>query len=124
MAEPVTPRGTDAEADKGGGGGGRRKASAKASRPQDEIDALFDATLGKKVKKAELASNDKTGTGDKAESPSKSKAKEKEKDGDKKSRKRKKGEEDAVEDRDLSDVLGAIRSAPKEDKGPKRKRAH
>ena len=129
VAEPVTPRGTDAEADKGGGGGGRRKASsAKASRPQDEIDALFDATLGKKVKKAELASTDKIGTGDKEESPSKSKAKvkekEKEKDGDKKSRKRKKGEEGAVEDRDLSDVLGAIRSAPKEDKGPKRKRAH
>ena len=125
VAEPVTPRGTDAEADKGGGG--RRKASsAKASRPQDEIDALFDATLGKKVKKAELASADKTGTSDKVESPSKSKskAKEKEKGGDKKSRKRKKGEEGAVEDRDLSDVLGAIRSAPKEDKGPKRKRAH
>lgn len=126
VAEPVTPRGTDAEADKGGGGAGRRKASsAKASRPQDEIDALFDATLGKKVKKAELASADKTGTGDKVESPSKSKSKAKgEKDGDKKSRKRKKGEEGAVEDRDLSDVLGAIRSAPKEDKGPKRKRAH
>ncbi|RPD62032.1 ARM repeat-containing protein [Lentinus tigrinus ALCF2SS1-7] len=94
----------------------------KGKGKQDEIDALFDATLGKKVKKAELStstpeakpSKEDTGT------PAKSKSDK----GEKKSKKRKDRDEGGT-DRDLTDVLGAIRSAPKEDKGPKkRKKAH
>ncbi|TBU50501.1 ARM repeat-containing protein [Dichomitus squalens] len=116
-AVTATAQKTDADADRGGGG----KRKAKGSRPQDEIDALFDATLGKKVKKAELASVDKIKGKEDVESKSKSKTK----DGEKKSKKRKDEEEGAAADKDLSDVLGAIRSAPKDDKGPKkRKRAH
>ncbi|KAM5532714.1 hypothetical protein V8D89_013606 [Ganoderma adspersum] len=112
-------------------GKGKHKAG-----PQNEIDALFDATLGKKVKRAELAnaSADK-GQAENAESDlqgkerakQKHKSKTKEQDGDsskKKSKKRKDREEGAA-DKDLDVVFGAIRSAPKEDKGPKkRKRVH
>ncbi|RDX53030.1 ARM repeat-containing protein [Lentinus brumalis] len=94
-----------------------KKGKGKA-RPQDEIDALFDAKLGKKIKKAELATEDKP-----KEEPVGVKSSKDEK-GEKKSKKRKDREEGGA-DRDLADVLGAIRSAPKEDKGPKkRKKAH
>lgn len=99
--------------------------------PQNEIDALFDATLGKKVKRAGLAreGNEADAGNGLLEKGAKEKHKSKSKgqDGDlskKKSKKRKDREEGAT-DKELDDVLGAIRSAPKEDKGhKKRKRAH
>ena len=111
------------------------KGKHKAT-PQNEIDALFDATLGKKVKRAELAnaSADKgqaedTETdlqkGEEAKRKHKSKTKEQDGDSSKKKSKKRKEREEAAADKDLDDVLGAIRSAPKEDKGPKkRKRVH
>ncbi|KAI0829359.1 ARM repeat-containing protein [Trametes gibbosa] len=96
-------------------------------QPQDEIDALFDATLGKKIKKAELASAaqvpERVSTEEKAKRHS-GEGREKSEKGKGKSKKRKERDEGegTVEDRDLKDVLGAIRAAPKEDKGPKKKR--
>lgn len=96
---------------------GKRKA-----RPQDEIDALFDATLGKKVKKAELA-----GAEDGKEETNATHSKECGDDvkskGDRKSRKRKDREEGGAS-KDLEDVLGAIRSAPKDKGAKKKKRVH
>lgn len=110
----------------------KRKGKKKA---QDEIDALFDATLGKKVKKAELASvhqetkvqpEDEAGDDEgepKSKSGFKSKSKSKHKEpGDADKKKRKDRGEEGEGDRDLTDVLGAIRSAPKEDKGPKKRK--
>ncbi|KAI0643707.1 ARM repeat-containing protein [Trametes meyenii] len=103
----------------------RAETGKRKAHKQDEIDALFDATLGKKVKKAELAAPavDNEQETDKARV-------EKERGGEKgekakgKSKKRKEREE-GVEDRDLANVLGAIRAAPKDDKGSKkRKKAH
>ena len=96
---------------------------------QDEIDALFESTLGKAVKKADLAGPGEHKTKDQADSTSKSKSKDKDKlkdrggadKGEKKGKKRKEREEGGA-DKDLSDVLGAIRSAPKEDKGPKKRK--
>ncbi len=101
-------------------------------REQDEIDALFDATLGKKIKKAGLTSTaaaQEDGAAEvvagKATKHGEGDNKEKEAKGKGKSKKRKERDEgDDVEDKDLRDVLGAIRAAPKEDKGPKRKRGH
>ncbi|KAI0637703.1 ARM repeat-containing protein [Trametes polyzona] len=115
---------------------GKSKGKGKG-QPQDEIDALFDATLGKKVKKADLAGaapppGPDTGKAKSqgaeeekgAKEPAKEKEKEKGEKGKGKSKKRKERDGDAG-DRDLEDVLGAIRAAPKEDKGPKkRKRGH
>ena len=104
----------------------------KKAQPQDEIDALFESTLGKAVKKADLAGPGEHKTKDQEDGASKSKSKDKDKlkdrggadKGEKKGKKRKEREEGGA-DKDLSDVLGAIRSAPKEDKGPKKKkRAH
>ncbi|KAI0334862.1 ARM repeat-containing protein [Cubamyces sp. BRFM 1775] len=104
-----------------------KKAQGKQkARSQDEIDALFDATLGKKVKKAELASSAKEQAGIATQSyhTVSERSHEKEKRGKSKKRKEREDGGDAV-DRDLRDVLGAIRAAPKEDKGPKkRKRGH
>ncbi|CDO74124.1 hypothetical protein BN946_scf185043.g174 [Trametes cinnabarina] len=120
-AEDVSPKTAAA-----GKGKGRRKG-----QPQDEIDALFDATLGKKVKKAELASAAKEVAETRNDIVEKAKEvkekSEKEKGKSKsKSKKRKEREEgEEAVDKDLMDVLGAIRAAPKDDKGPKkRKRAH
>ena len=97
---------------------GKRRA-----QPQDEIDAVFDATLGKKVKKAELAAPDE-------DVSAKTKSKDKDRDTDsrkseKKKGKRKRDGEEGGANAGLEDVLGAIRAAPKEDKGQKkRKRGH
>ncbi|KAI0662958.1 ARM repeat-containing protein [Cubamyces menziesii] len=95
------------------------------AQPKDEIDALFDTTLGKKVKRAELASVAKekpdgvTRSGHAADG---GKDLEREKRRKSKKRKEREGSDNAV-DRDLKDVLGAIRAAPKAEKGPmKRKR--
>ncbi|OBZ71991.1 Nucleolar protein 9 [Grifola frondosa] len=73
----------------------------RKTRPEDEIDALFDATVGKKVKKGEL--------GEAAMLTKQATT----------------GKEDIAADKNLKDVLGAIRSAPKDDKGHrKKKRTH
>ncbi|KAI8985005.1 ARM repeat-containing protein [Trametes punicea] len=112
-----------------------RKGKTKrksAHQPQDEIDALFDATLGKKVKKAELVSaakelaESKEKSGDKVKGSKERSEKEEGEKGKAKSKKREVPEEgESAVDKDLKDVLGAIRAAPKEDKGPKkRKRGH
>ena len=97
----------------------------QGAQPKDEIDALFDTTLGKKVKRAELASVAKekpdgvTRGGHAADG---GKDLEREKRRKSKKRKEREGSDNAV-DRDLKDVLGAIRAAPKAEKGPmKRKR--
>ncbi|KAI0771524.1 ARM repeat-containing protein [Trametes elegans] len=92
---------------------------ARKAHSQDEIDALFEATLGKKVKKAELATANAT----EGDSHRKHEEKEKSEKGKSKSKKRKERDGES-EDRSLQDVLGAIRAAPKDDKGHKKKRTH
>ncbi|KAF8816519.1 ARM repeat-containing protein [Phlegmacium glaucopus] len=74
----------------------------RKSRPEDEIDALFNAKLGKRVKKAALSETTSTSDG-----PSKISA----------------VKEVAVgeEDKELEQVLGAIRLAPKDDGQSKKK---
>ncbi|KAH9894177.1 ARM repeat-containing protein [Cubamyces lactineus] len=99
------------------------------AQSQDEIDALFNATLGKKVKKAELVSVAK----EKIDSVTRNGhavdgGRHLEREKGRKGKRREERDEggNAVDvDKDLKDVLGAIRAAPKEDKGPKkRKRGH
>ncbi|KAL1937556.1 hypothetical protein VTO73DRAFT_13051 [Trametes versicolor] len=110
----------------------RSHKSKGKGKGQDEIDALFDATLGKKTKKAGLASTAPAqedgateAAAGKAKKHREGDHKEKEAKGKGKSKKRKERDEgDDAEDKDLKDILGAIRAAPKEDKGPKRKRGH
>ncbi|KAF9563347.1 ARM repeat-containing protein [Agrocybe pediades] len=70
-------------------------------RPDNEIDALFEEKLGKKIKKAALA--DGPGAAPTELSPSKPS-------------KRVKGGEDKKQDKELQQILGAIRSAPANDK--------
>ncbi|OCH95874.1 ARM repeat-containing protein [Obba rivulosa] len=80
----------------------QRKKKRKA-HPTGEIDELFESTLGKRVKKGALGIEDQSGVAEKA-----------------------KVQNPAVEkfaaDKSLKDVMGAIRSAPKEDKGHQKKR--
>lgn len=74
-------------------------------RPEDEIDELFDNTLGKKIKRAGLADEEQAKT---------------------KSTEKNKTKAEGVQDKGLKDVLGAIQSAPKGDDrghGKKKKRA-
>ena len=100
----------------------RRKTNDKrkaTQQPQDEIDAVFGAALGKKVKKAELAAAADGHTTSKAASD----VRRKEHKGEKRGKRKRARDEGA--DVGLEDVLGAIRSAPKEDKGSKkRKKIH
>ncbi|KAF9004819.1 armadillo-type protein [Cyathus striatus] len=86
------------------------KKRKRKSHPEDEIDALFDSALGKRVKKAALGDHVDVPKPDaisktKTEKDEKSKKKERRKDDD-----------------GLQDVLGAIRAAPKDDKSHKKKR--
>ncbi|KAK7696593.1 hypothetical protein QCA50_001251 [Cerrena zonata] len=74
-------------------------------RPEDEIDELFDNTLGKKIKRAGLSGEVVTKT--KSTSSDKMKVED-------------------VKDKSLKDILGAIQAAPKNDEkghGKKKKRA-
>ena len=86
----------------------------KRELPGDEIDALFEFALGKKVKKGSLAQNlgisdaPKDDTAMQVDSQKERKHKDKKID---------KGKKD-----DLRDVLGAIRSAPKGEEKSKKKR--
>ena len=86
----------------------------KRELPGDEIDALFESALGKKVKKGSLAQNlgisdaPKDDTAMQVDSQKERKHKDKKID---------KGKKD-----DLRDVLGAIRSAPKGEEKSKKKR--
>jgi nucleolar protein 9 len=83
-------------------------------RKGDEIDQLFEEKLGKKVKKAVLGSE--VPTSQAAVSPEEPKER-------KKDRKRRKDEdEDGGKDKNLRDILGAIKAAPKDDKSHKRKK--
>ena len=98
----------------------RKTNDKRKATQQDEIDAVFGAALGKKVKKAELAAAADGETTSKAASDVKRKEHKDEKRG-----KRKRARDEEGTDAGLEDVLGAIRSAPKEDKGSKkRKKAH
>jgi nucleolar protein 9 len=92
---------------KGGGTGEKEIGNNKRKRGND-IDAVFDAALGKKVKKGAL------GAGDEAvgQSPSAAASIETEKG------KRKKKE---INDTSLKDVFGAIKAAPKDKQHPKKK---
>jgi len=73
---------------------GRGRKRRRSARPGDEIDALFDAALGKKTKKGTFGADDISVGRSYREVPS---------------------------DESLQDVLGAIRAAPKIEKGRKRK---
>ncbi|KAI1793004.1 ARM repeat-containing protein [Ganoderma leucocontextum] len=130
---PRAPLGQEHKVDSGGVSPRKAERSDKRKHkagPQNEIDALFDATLGKRVKRAELADVNKVqrqdAESDSEEKGSKSKSRKQGGDSDsKKKSKKRKDREDGTADKDLDDVLGAIRSAPKEDKGSKkRKQAH
>ena len=104
-------------------GVGKAEKGKRKARHQDEIDAVFDATLGKKVKKAELV----TDAHAKAAPEVRDDVREDARKGDKKKNsKRKRGkDEDGSAETGLEDVLGAIRAAPREEKGSKkRKKAH
>lgn len=71
----------------------------RKTRPQDEIDELFEGALGKKIKKADLGSTDRSVRTDTGLL------------------------HDKIADKSLMEVLGAIRAAPKEDKAVRKKRA-
>lgn len=75
----------------------------RKDRPVDEIDQLFEAKLGKKVKKAELSNAPA-----KVDQDSEEHAKK-----EKKKHRKDKGE---AADKGLDAVLGAIKAAPKEEK--------
>ncbi|TFY50803.1 hypothetical protein EVG20_g11321 [Dentipellis fragilis] len=92
-----------------------KKAKRKRGEgPGDEIDDLFEQTLGKKVKRAALASSaaaSEPAAADKEEAAKPSKEE----------KKKRKGEKGKVRDDGLGDVLGAIKAAPKGEE-PKRKK--
>lgn len=93
-AQVISPTGDAVEGEK-------RKRKRKA-QPDDEIDALFENALGKKTQKADLTRKDKP------DEPSKAIGKT---------------TDDKITDKSLLDVLGAIRAAPKDAKGSRKKRA-
>ncbi|KZT66809.1 ARM repeat-containing protein [Daedalea quercina L-15889] len=97
---------------------GKPKKRKRKLQQEDEIDALFEATLGRKVRKGELKSTESDEKGVRSEKDVRAKGAKL--DG-KAKRKTKRAEE---EDKDLNDVLGAIRAAPKDDerRGKKAKR--
>lgn len=78
----------------------------RQSQPEDEIDQLFEANLGKKVKRTGLRSDTAAGAGMQRADDQSGKA-------------RLKG--DTV-DKGLVEVLGAIKLAPKDDSGHRAKR--
>ncbi|KAA1466051.1 ARM repeat-containing protein [Dentipellis sp. KUC8613] len=90
-----------------------KKEKAKRKRG-DEIDDLFDQTLGKKVKRAALASTAAASEPAPADEEEVAKPSKEEK-------KKRKGEKGKVRDDGLGDVLGAIKAAPKGEE-PKRKK--
>lgn len=79
----------------------KKEKRKRKAQPEDEIDALFEGALGKKVKKAGL---EKTDEPDEHLMNSEKLINRK------------------IRDKDLLDVMGAIRSAPKEEKRKKRAR--
>ena len=87
----------------------------KRGLPGDEIDALFESALGKKVKKGSLAQN--LGISDAPKDDAAMQVDSQKERKHKKDKKIDKGKKD-----DLGDVLGAIRSAPKGEEKSKKKR--
>lgn len=84
----------------------------KRSKPSDEIEELFEKTLGKRVKKAALGTEvEKPQVAEKA-------AVEKEE------KKKRKKDAKSDKDRELDSVLGAIKSAPKHEDGGRPKKKH
>ncbi|KAF5320668.1 hypothetical protein D9619_001195 [Psilocybe cf. subviscida] len=77
-----------------------KESKKRKSRPENEIDALFNEKLGKRIKKAALATDSKPHVEPK---------------------KQEKGSKVDVKDKDLQNILGAIRVAPAND-GKKKKR--
>ncbi|TFY54753.1 hypothetical protein EVJ58_g8672 [Rhodofomes roseus] len=95
----------------------KSKKRKRKAQKEDEIDALFESTLGRKVKKSELkpvGGGDVDGKTrvevDKDDEPTRAGKKGKKGKGEMKS-----------EDKDLRDVLGAIKAAPKDDGGKGKK---
>lgn len=86
----------------------RDKKRRRKEAPEDEIDVLFGERLGKKVKKGELKPKDE-----------KSVKSEK---GDEVHDERGKAAKVDTADKDLKDVLGAIRAAPKDDGAHRKKK--
>lgn len=99
---------------------GVSKKRKRKAQPENEIDALFEAKLGKRVKKGELKPVERGGADEKDEQTNNGKVETRMQ----AERKAKKGKGEAKEDKDLRDVLGAIMSAPKDagEKGKKGKR--
>ncbi|KII96011.1 hypothetical protein PLICRDRAFT_34962 [Plicaturopsis crispa FD-325 SS-3] len=91
-------------------------SSQKRKRPENEIDALFDATLGRRQKKSAIvAAEDAEDNGSKL--PTRTQNLKPEKVPSVPTEKTRQGQGD-----DLSDVLGAIRTAPKGEKREKRRK--
>ena len=92
------------------------KKHKKRKAPADEIDALFDEKLGKKVKRAALE-----GTGKKEAKEPKSVPED---DGEEKTKKKKSKKDKAAshKDSDLEQVLNAIGSAPRTEGKSKKKK--
>lgn len=88
------------------------KKRKRTSHKDDEIEELFEATLGWKVKKAELKPAPTEGADQKSRGLED--VQQKEDKTVKAGKKSKKGVKDG--DKDLQDVLGAIKAAPKDDK--------
>ena len=107
--EPKEPAATPQGPEKSAQAPPALKNKKRKARPTDEIDEVFE-TLGKKVKRAELKA-------DEVDAPAKTDtAKEA-----KKEKKRRKRDDDA-KDKELEDVLGAIKAAPKDEKRHKHKK--
>ena len=86
-----------------------RDRGKKRAKPSDEIEELFEKSLGKKVRKAALGEGEKPRPVAKEE-------------GDEERKKSKKGKRD--KDRELDSVMGAIKSAPKHEDGGRPKKKH
>lgn len=82
----------------------------RKARPEDEIDELFDKTIGKKIKRAGLRGDEKI-TGQPLKTTEMVSTK-----------KRRKDREGQMKDKALEDVIDAIKSAPKDSSDHKKKK--
>lgn len=82
----------------------KEKSKKRKAQPEDEIEQLFQEKLGKKVKKAVLEASGGVDAVEAKEERNETKERKRRKDGDRE------------KDRGLTDVLSAIKAAPKDDK--------
>ncbi|KAH9925284.1 armadillo-type protein [Fomitopsis serialis] len=107
LAQTESSRKEQPEAETIGTDGVSKKRKRKA-QPENEIDALFEAKLGKRVKKGELKPVERGDADEKDEQTNNGKVETRMQ----AERKAKKGKGEAKEDKDLRDVLG--RSCPRQ----------